>query len=235
MAVRNIVFTFVVCGLFSNCLISQGFDSISFEKYELKPKVIVLPSSMVFYGYSSFFIPKVRDWDLNLNSKLKKSKTYSIDDFIIYTPLAADLGLTLAGYKSKHKYQDKIGLYFISTLINTSLVYPVKSISDRERPNSVDFKSFPSGHTSNAFVGAEFFWQEYNHKSKWLALSGYFVAGATGYFRLQNNEHWFSDVITGAGIGILSTKLSYWLYPKIYQFIFPNSAKNRPMVAMKVI
>jgi membrane-associated phospholipid phosphatase len=40
------------------------------------------------------------------------------------------------------------------------------------------------------------------------------MATATGVLRVMNNRHWLSDVITGAGIGILTTKFSYWLYSK---------------------
>ena len=76
-------------------------------------------------------------------------------------------------------------------------------------------------------VGAEIFWQEYNHKSKWLASSGYLIAATTGYLRMYNNKHWFSDVVAGAGIGILSTKITYWLLPKIMSKINrPKSSEN---------
>lgn len=210
----------------------QSFDTLTiFREYELKPKVIMIPATLITYGYSSFIFSKVKDWDSSINYTLRSSKYYTIDDYIIYAPFAIDLGLTLAGYKSKHSYPNKIGIYCMSTAINAIMVYPVKSWTNRERPNKTDFHSFPSGHTSNSFVGAEFFWQEYNHRSKLLASSGYLVASTTGYFRLQNNEHWFSDVVAGAGIGILSTKLTYWLYPKIYKLIFPSYAKKHHYVA----
>jgi membrane-associated phospholipid phosphatase len=32
---------------------------------------------------------------------------------------------------------------------------------------------------------------------------------------MYNNQHWFSDIMAGAGIGMASTTLSYWLYDKI--------------------
>jgi membrane-associated phospholipid phosphatase len=30
--------------------------------------------------------------------------------------------------------------------------------------------------------------------------------------RIMNNKHYLSDVLIGAGIGILSTKISYWTH-----------------------
>ena len=34
---------------------------------------------------------------------------------------------------------------------------------------------------------------------------------------MYNNRHWLNDILAGAGIGILSTKFSYWIYPKIFK------------------
>lgn len=49
-----------------------------------------------------------------------------------------------------------------------------------------------------------------------IAYAGYAVATATAYLRIYNDRHWINDVIAGACIGILSTKLSYKLYPLIF-------------------
>ena len=51
------------------------------------------------------------------------------------------------------------------------------------------------------------------------------MATTTAYLRMQNNKHWLSDVVAGAGIGIASTKLAYWLYPKLQRKLF----KDKPM------
>jgi len=42
-------------------------------------------------------------------------------------------------------------------------------------------------------------------------VAGYGVATATGVMRVLNNRHWISDVMSGAGIGIMSTELGYAL------------------------
>ena len=39
--------------------------------------------------------------------------------------------------------------------------------------------------------------------SPWYAVGGYAVATFTGVMRVLNNRHWISDVLSGAGIGIL--------------------------------
>jgi membrane-associated phospholipid phosphatase len=39
------------------------------------------------------------------------------------------------------------------------------------------------------------------------------MASLIGIARVYNNRHWVSDVVAGAGIGILSTKIVYLTYP----------------------
>lgn len=222
----RIIFVFLSL-LFQCNIYAFHRDTIDKTIPHFKFEQIIIPSLMVSYGYISIASKNVRSFDYKINEATQGFRHYSIDDYLLYTPLVVDLGLTLSGYKSKHNYPQKLGRYLISTVINGLMVYPVKLLTVRERPDLSDQKSFPSGHTSNAFVGAEFFWQEYNHKSKWLASSGYLIAATTGYLRMYNNKHWFSDVVAGAGIGILSTKITYWLLPKIMSKINrPKSSEN---------
>lgn len=69
----------------------------------------------------------------------------------------------------------------------------------------------PSGHTSFAFMNAEVLYNEFKETSPWLAYSGYLFATGTGTMRVMNNAHFVSDVIVGAGIAMLITKVVYWL------------------------
>ena len=46
-----------------------------------------------------------------------------------------------------------------------------------------------------------------------IAIAGYTVATGVGIMRMYNNRHWASDVLAGAGVGILSASLMYWLAP----------------------
>jgi membrane-associated phospholipid phosphatase len=40
-------------------------------------------------------------------------------------------------------------------------------------------------------------------------MSGYAVATSVAGIRILNNKHWFSDVLVGAGIGMVATRLIY--------------------------
>lgn len=54
-------------------------------------------------------------------------------------------------------------------------------------------------------------------RSPWYSIGGYTVATATAVSRMLNNKHWLSDVMVGAGIGILSTEVGYFLTDLIFK------------------
>ena len=102
-------------------------------------------------------------------------------------------------------------------------VTPTKKLTHRTRPDSSTDNSFPSGHTATAFVAAEFLHQEYGEKSVWISVGGYTMATLIGVSRVFNNRHWVSDVVAGGGIGILSTKAVYWLYPHLRKIVVKDN------------
>ena len=53
-------------------------------------------------------------------------------------------------------------------------------------------------------------------------MGAYSVATSVGVLRMYHNRHWLTDVVAGAGIGILSTKTAYWLVPKINKLFFSS-------------
>jgi hypothetical protein len=72
-------------------------------------------------------------------------------------------------------------------------------------------KSFFSGHTSFAFTGASLVClaqeqqaQSDSEFSKGPCYSSLVLAGLTGYLRIAADQHYFSDVMVGAMVGILS-------------------------------
>lgn len=91
------------------------------------------------------------------------------------------------------------------------VVNAVKYSTRSLRPDTTDHRSFPSGHTATAFMTATMLVKEYGHLSPWVSIGAYTVAAGTGLMRMANNKHWVSDVMVGAGIGIISTEFGYWL------------------------
>ena len=69
-----------------------------------------------------------------------------------------------------------------------------------------------------AFMAATMLHKEYGTtRSPWYSIGGYTVATATAVSRMLNNKHWLSDVMVGAGIGILSTEVGYFLTDLIFK------------------
>ena len=64
------------------------------------------------------------------------------------------------------------------------------------------FQSLPSGHTTVAFTCATLLSERIDNIYASIAL--FAVAGGTAYERIRSDNHWFSDVVLGAGIGMFS-------------------------------
>lgn len=177
---------------------------------------VALPSSMLVYGALSFKVDGIRQIDYSAKNNKPNNNTVKDngwDNYLRFAPAAVAFGMKLAGVESKHKLFDMAILYTLSNALNSGVVYGLKHSTSRERPNGSDNYSFPSGHASTAFVAAEFLYQEYKDKSIWISVGGYGMATLVSAARVHNNQHWVSDVVAGAGIGILSTKIAYWTYP----------------------
>lgn len=110
------------------------------------------------------------------------------------------VALPVAAIGATIYYKDKPGFYQFAYagLTTVATVQALKYSVYRERPNGHP-KSFPSGHTAAAFVGAGFLQMRYG----WAyGVPAYLLAGFTGYSRVESKNHWTSDVIAGAAIGI---------------------------------
>ncbi|MEO7979030.1 phosphatase PAP2 family protein [Flavobacterium sp.] len=202
-------------------------DSIS-HHLRLSYKQLIIPGVLIGYGA----IGVKNDQLLSFNQQIKNEVTedidekITIDDFSQYTPAASVYALNAFGVKGKNNMRDRSVIFATSYVIMASTVLGLKSIVHEERPDGSSNNSFPSGHTATAFAGAEFLWQEYKDKSIWYGIAGYAVATGTGLFRIYNNRHWLTDVAAGAGIGILSTKLAYWMNPYITKKVFKSSSES---------
>ena len=154
-------------------------------------------------------------------------KQTSIDNYLPYIPSLAGHVLSLAGIKGKHTFFDRILIDGIAAGFSITSVYVLKRITKEKRPNGVDDLSFPSNHVATAFASAELLRLEYENVSPWYGVAGYTIAATTAYLRIYNNEHWFGDVVAGAGIGIISAKLAHQLYPLAHRILF---GKDKPIL-----
>lgn len=196
-------------------------------------KQLIIPAALMAYGIIGIESDAIKYWNSELKDEVTENidKKITIDDFSQYAPAAAVYGLNLMGVKGKHNLKDRSIILGTSYLLMSGSVLGLKSLTKIERPDGSGNNSFPSGHTATAFAGAEFLWQEYKDVSIWYGLSGYAVAAGTGFFRMYNDKHWLTDVAMGAGIGILSTKVAYWIFPYVNNKIFKSKKKEAAMIA----
>lgn len=150
------------------------------------------------------------------NEYAKQYNTH-YDDFLQYSPAAVMLGMKAIGVEGRSSWGRMAVSDAFSIALMASVVNTLKHTVKEKRPDGSNSRSFPSGHTATAFMCATMLHKEYGHISPWISIGGYTVATATGVSRILNNKHWISDVMVGAGIGILSTEMGYFLTDLIFK------------------
>ena len=141
-----------------------------------------------------------------------------IDDYTQFFSPALTLGLKVGGVEGRSDWQRMLVSAAMSYGIMAGFVNGIKYTASEMRPDGSTANSWPSGHTATAFVGATILHKEYGlTRSPWFSVLGYGTATATGIMRVLNNRHWVSDVLSGAGIGIMSGELAYMLSDLIYK------------------
>ena len=142
---------------------------------------------------------------------------YKYDDYLQFSPAVAMVAMKALGVESRSSWGRMVVSSGISTGLMLSTVYVVKYGLGRLRPDGSTYNSFPSGHTAMAFTSATMLHKEYGYLSPWVSIAGYSVATVTGISRALNNRHWLSDIVVGAGVGILSTELGYLIADRLFK------------------
>lgn len=160
------------------------------------------------------------------------------DDFAMLAPLVGLYGFNIISSQNRHELGRQTVLLLTSGTLASAIIWPTKKLTDRDRPNGKPY-AFPSGHTAYAFTIATFMDKEFRHKSPWVSVVSYGIAGGTGVLRVLNDAHWLSDVLAGAGVGIISVNTVYWVHAKLtqggglntamYPIVLPNGQMGMAM------
>lgn len=186
---------------------SVSLDSLQTPKFKLTFKSQILPVSLISVG----LLLNIGNIKNHIQEKFPNTNT-SVEDYLQYAPMAEMYLFDAGGFKHKNSVFDQTKYLAISQLVSSGLVHLLKTTTKIERPTGAN-QSFPSGHTTAAFVGAAVLFQEFKNTEPLIAYSGYLFATTTGVLRMANNAHWLPDVLVGAGIGILTTNLVYYFKP----------------------
>jgi len=199
------------------------------EYSSVKISSYILPSVLISYGFVSRYTGmKKIDKEINRFTQDHFATNLWIDNLLWAVPYGAVFTLDWCGIKPRNNFKDRVIVSVSSGVLTYGLITITKLSTNRRRPDGNDKKSFPSLHTGFAFTGAHILMKEYSHVSPWIGIAGYTVATATGILRMTNNKHWFSDIVAGAGFGILSAELSYLVLPYLSKtFTFGSEKSNK--------
>jgi membrane-associated phospholipid phosphatase len=163
------------------------------------------------------FLNPIKKADVSIQrelQKLKPKKHFDVDIFLKWAPLVALFALDALDKKEKDKLEKHLVEAAVAAVLLNAAAQPLKYIYKRPRPNGKP-KSFPSAHTATSFLGSELLHQELKERQLALSYTGYVVSAGTAVLRMYHNKHWFSDVLAGAVLGVLSAKLSPRLIDKV--------------------
>jgi len=226
-------FLFFLFGMTSICAQNTISDTIAVQdtvpNLKFNYKQLIIPGVLLGYGFIGLESDQLKSYNSEIKEEVNEDIDHkvSIDDFSQWAPAASVYALNAFGVKGKNNLKDRSIILASSYLMMSASVFALKNITKVERPDGSSNNSFPSGHTATAFAGAEFMYQEYKDQSIWYGIAGYAVATGTGLFRMYNDRHWLTDVVAGAGIGILSTKAAYWIYPYLQNKVFKSPKENK--------
>lgn len=192
----------------------------------------IYKSILIIAGCFFLNITNAQNWEVNLlndinpdrpTSAFQQNISKSVYPLAVATPVSMfAIGLLLKDKKLQQQSYKVVG----SLLINTAITQAMKYTFNRQRPydayptiiNPYTIEkdaSFPSGHTSTAFALATSMSIQY--KKWYVVVPAYAWAGSVGYSRMYLGEHYPTDVLAGAAIGIGSAYLSEWLNKKLFK------------------
>jgi membrane-associated phospholipid phosphatase len=211
---KRLVFLISLQLLFHSSSVAQHRDSIAIRSYDHIRKSTYVPLSLMAAG-----IIANRNTPESIKNELKEERNEhlghfhtSIDNYLQFSPIIIAYGLDAFGVKSKTDFANRTAILLKGELMVGGLTALLKNTTHQLRPDNSTYNSFPSGHTAQAFAAATFLSEEYKDRIRWMPYAAYSLATGVGMMRMANNRHYISDVLVGAGLGILSMKVSYWTH-----------------------
>jgi PAP2 superfamily len=169
-----------------------------------------LPSkeNLFWAGSSGGLALAVHPADDNVNESLVNSD-FANDFFKVgavlgqfETLFATSVGVYAFGRIKDQPKVSHVGMDLIQSLaVSEALVQSLKYTTRRERPDGSGRNSFPSGHAADTFAFATALERHLGWKG---AVPAYIFSSYVAMSRLPADRHWLSDVVFGAGVGIIA-------------------------------
>lgn len=173
-------------------------------------RAVAIPAALITYGA----ITAQGNAGINHDARTFVRKQFrpvstGFDNTLIIAPYFELIGVAIAGVESRNDRINTLLIIAKGEAIMLASTFAVKYLANETRPNKSDNLSFPSGHTAQAFLAASIVHTEFRDKSQWYGIGAYTIATTVAALRMVNDRHWQSDVVAGAGFGILSAHLAY--------------------------
>jgi len=195
----------------------QRVGEVDNNRY-LKPTALIAPGVLLIYGGLKPVINAIRELDNKIMGNVQENYPdfhTNADDYLMWAPSASVYAMDAFHVKTRHNFKEHLILDAGSVIVTGALGFGMRKISEHIDAYKSKNTQFPSGHTANAFRGAEIVHQELKASHPVISYAGYVVATCVGIMRIYNKNHFLSEVVAGAGLGILSTKLTYWVFGKV--------------------
>ena len=195
-------------------------------------KQIIVPAALIAVGTAGVYWKGFRHLDEDVRDAMERWRGdhyFHADDYIQLLPAAVYFGLGFTGVKTKHTFRQRLAVELTAYVAMAAIVNGVKYTVRERRPDSGAPNSFPSFHTSIAFVGADLIREE---SGNWWGAGAYVVSTGVAFLRLYNNRHWLNDVIAGAGVGILCARIGYWMLPLYNKWFHWADKPNQPIMTI---
>jgi hypothetical protein len=208
---KKLSFLIVFTLLFTQ-IYGQKNDTVTSNK-KLSYKHFIIPTALIASG--SLLLGSRLNTDLQERSRVIVGENFhsAADDVFPLIPIVQIYTGKYLGFHPKNTVLHQSIDIVVANSITLGIITATKYLVQEERPDQSDNLSFPSGHTAIAFTNAALLFHEYRESNFWYASSGFLFATATGIFRVANNRHYASDVLTGAGIGLASGILVSYYNP----------------------
>jgi len=148
-------------------------------------------------------------------------------DVLEYAPLLLPWAVKAAGGETRSGWGRMAVSQGMGAVFTVGIVEGLKRTVHEPRPDGSDNRSFPSGHSAIAFMGATMIERELGWRSPWYTFGAYTFATGIAMERVIDRRHRPVDVITGAGIGILATHLGYLVGDAIFGSDLPEHTRLR--------
>ncbi|MBC7450542.1 MAG: phosphatase PAP2 family protein [Cytophagales bacterium] len=198
----------VLSGMGQQDSIHKRWYTSKYVKQSIAPALFIGSGAFMKFNHTSFNDHNVQE------SVVQNFPDFhsSADDYLRFVAIPAVYGFDWIGIKAKTDIVNRSVILLKGEVLMLVTTYGLKHTTHVERPNGSNDHSFPSGHTAQAFLAAVFIHRELGYKSIWFPIAGYTIAASVGASRILNNDHWTSDVLVGAGIGMMSMNVAYWTH-----------------------